>query len=105
MCQGAAVTRLAPPAIEATDEWGVDTLPAQAARVVRPAELAVLAFTVVLAVVEVDRIAVLYGARNIIIATVATAVWLPLHIWHLRYGLRGERPPRSLATLAVIAFV
>lgn len=105
VCQGAAVTRLARPATEATDGLGGDALPAQAARVVRHAELAVLAFTVVLALVEVDRIAVLYGARNIVIAAVATAVWLPLHIWHLRYGLRGERPPRSLATLAVIAVV
>lgn len=58
-----------------------------------------------LALVEVGRVAVLYSARYVIIAVLATAVWLPLHLWHLRYGLRGERPPRSGATLAVIALV
>jgi two-component system, NarL family, sensor histidine kinase DesK len=72
---------------------------------VRGAELAVLAFTVVLALVEIGRIAVLHNARNLVIAAVATAVWLPLHLWHLRYGLRGERPPKSGATLAIIAVV
>ncbi|MGH2867800.1 MAG: sensor histidine kinase [Solirubrobacteraceae bacterium] len=72
-------------------------------RLVRHAELVVLALTVVLAFVEVGRIAVLYGGRYLVIAGLATAVWLPLHLWHLRYGLRGERPPRSGATLALVA--
>jgi two-component system, NarL family, sensor histidine kinase DesK len=89
------------PADDELDEWG----PTRGAHLVRQAELAVLAFTVVLALVEVGRIAVLYGGRNLVIAGLATAVWLPLHLWHLRYGLRGERPPRSGATLAVIAAV
>ncbi len=88
-----------------TEERGDDALPAHAAPLVRHAELAVLAFTVVLALVEVGRVAVLYSARYVVIDGIATAVWLPLHLWHLRYGLRGERPPRSGATLAVIAGV
>jgi signal transduction histidine kinase len=87
------------------DVWEADAVDPRAGHLVRHAEVAVLAFTVVLALVEVGRIAVLYSARNVIIAAVATAVWLPLHLWHLRYGLRGERPPRSGATLAVIAVV
>jgi two-component system, NarL family, sensor histidine kinase DesK len=86
-------------------EWGNDPAQARAALLVHRAELVVQAFTVVLALVEVGRIAVLYSARYVVIAGVATAVWLPLHLWHLRYGLRGERPPRSGLSLAVIALV
>lgn len=71
----------------------------------RWAELVVLGFTVVLALVEAGRIAVLYGGREMVIAAAATAVWLPLHLWHLQYGLRDERPPRSGVTLAIIAAV
>jgi two-component system, NarL family, sensor histidine kinase DesK len=93
------------PADHELDERGNDVAWTRAAYLVRQAELAVLAFTAVLALVELGRIAVLYSARYVVIAGVATAVWLPLHVWHLRYGLRGERPPRSGATLAVIAVV
>lgn len=87
------------------DDWRADAMQPRAAYLVRQAELAVLAFTVVLGLVEVGRIAVLFSARYVLIAGLATAVWLPLHLWHLRYGLRGDRPPRSGATLAVIAIV
>jgi two-component system sensor histidine kinase DesK len=86
-------------------EWEADAVQPRAGHLVHLAEVSVLAFTVVLALVEVGRIAVLYSARYVIIAGLATAVWLPLHLWHLRYGLRGERPPRSGATLALIAVV
>jgi two-component system sensor histidine kinase DesK len=74
-------------------------------RLLRLAELAVFTLTVALAGVEVGRIAVIYGGRQLLIAAVATAVFLPLHVWHLRYGMRGERPPRSGVTLAAIAIV
>jgi two-component system, NarL family, sensor histidine kinase DesK len=74
-------------------------------RLLRFAELAVFVLTVALAAVEVGRIAVTYGGRQLLIATVATVVFLPLHLWHLRYGMRGERPPRSGVTLAAIAIV
>ena len=30
---------------------------------------------------------------------------MPLHLWHLSYGVRGERPPHSGATLAAIAVI
>jgi two-component system, NarL family, sensor histidine kinase DesK len=74
-------------------------------RLLRLAKLAVFILTVALAAVEVGRIAVIYGGRQLLIASVATVVFLPLHLWHLRYGMRGERPPRSAVTLAAIATV
>jgi two-component system sensor histidine kinase DesK len=75
------------------------------ARVVDRAGLAVIALTLVLTAVELGRVALLGDPADTVVACVATAIFLPIHVWHLRYGLRGERPPRSLATLAVAAAV
>jgi two-component system sensor histidine kinase DesK len=72
-------------------------------RLPRLAADAVLAFSIVLAGVEIGRIAVVGSHRDVVIAVVATAIFLPLHTWHLRYGLRGARPPRSGYTFAVVA--
>ncbi len=72
-------------------------------RLPRLAADAVLAFSIVLAGVEIGRIAVVGSHRDVAIAVIATAIFLPLHTWHLRYGLRGARPPRSGYTFAVVA--
>ena len=76
---------------------------AEPGRLPQLAAAAVLAFSVLLAGVEIGRIAVTSSGREVVIAVVATAIFLPPHIWHLRNGLRGKRPPRSGRTLAVVA--
>lgn len=72
-------------------------------RVAQTAARTVLAASAVLATVELARIG-LYGPEGSLpIAIAATVVFLPLHVWHLRFGLSGERPPRPGVTLAVMA--
>ncbi len=66
---------------------------------------AVLCVSALLAVVEVGRVGLSGSATDIAVAIAAAAVFMPLHLWHLSYGVRGERPPHSGATLAVIAAV
>ena len=105
MCNAGSAMRFEQSPDDEANGHGTSPVQTRGRRLVRHAELVVLALTVVLALVEVGRIAVLYGGRYLIIACLATAVWLPLHMWHLHYGLRGERPPRSGATLAVVALV
>src|SRR3954447_2476293 len=73
-----------------------------------PAELAAAAailLSVLLALVELGKIALFAPAPKVAVAAVAVAAFLPLHVWHLGYGLRGRRPPRAAATLAVMAAV
>ncbi len=64
-----------------------------------------LTISVLLAVVEVGRVGLAGSGPDIAVAVVATVLFLPLHVWHLRYGLRGERPPGSYRTLAALAVV
>jgi two-component system sensor histidine kinase DesK len=97
--------RSRPRASYAKVNWVTEFAHADTGRTVRYAERIVIALTVILALVEFDRINVIYGAPDTIVAGLATAIYLPLHVWHLRYGLRGERPPQSGVTLAVIAVV
>ncbi|MDA0174247.1 histidine kinase [Solirubrobacter taibaiensis] len=66
---------------------------------------AVLAISALLVVVEVWRIALLDSAAETAFAAAAALAFFPLHARHLRYGLRGERPPHALATLAAMAAV
>jgi signal transduction histidine kinase len=66
---------------------------------------AVLVVSALLAAVEVGRVGLTGSATDIAVAIAATAVFLPLHLWHLSYGVRGARPPHSGATLALIAAV
>src|SRR4051812_5940998 len=74
-------------------------------RIPRLAGRAVLCVSALLAVVEIGRIGLTGSAPDIAVAVVAAAVFMPLHLWHLSYGVRGERPPHSGPTLAVIAVV
>ena len=57
-----------------------------------------MAFTVLLALVEVGRVAVLYGAREVIIAVLATAIWLQECDFG---GSRRRNPPSAEATAVV----
>lgn len=73
-----------------------------------PAELAAvaaIALSVLLALVELAKIALFAPAAKVAVAGVAVAAFLPLHVWHLRYGLRGRRPPRAAATLTAMVAV
>ena len=62
---------------------------------------AVLAISALLVVVEVWRIGELAPTRDLVLAIVASLAFFPLHARHLRYGLRAERPPRSLLDAGV----
>lgn len=67
--------------------------------------MAVLAISVALALVEVGRIGVVQPAADLLVAAVATACFLPLHLWHLTHGLQGLRPPHAGWTLALMAVI
>jgi signal transduction histidine kinase len=74
-------------------------------RIPRLAGRAVLCVSALLAAVEVGRVGVAGSWADLMVAIVAVAVFMPLHLWHLSYGVLGERPPHSGATLALIAVV
>ena len=71
----------------------------------RRAATAVQVLSVLLAVVEVGRLALGGDATAVAIGAVAAALVLPLHAQHLRYGLTGRRPPRAGLTLGAMAVV
>ena len=66
---------------------------------------AVLVVSALLAIVEVGRVGLGGSTMKTVAAIVAAAAFMPLHLWHLSYGVRGERPPHSGPTLAVIAAI
>jgi signal transduction histidine kinase len=66
---------------------------------------AVLVVSTMLAAVEVGRVGLGGSTTKTVVAIVATIAFMPLHLWHLSYGVRGERPPHSGPTLAVIAVI
>src|SRR3954454_11082099 len=74
-------------------------------RIPRLVGRAVLCGSALLAVVGGGGVGLIGSAPDIAVAIVAAAVFMPLHLWHLSYGVRGERPPHSGLTLAVIAVV
>ncbi len=74
-------------------------------RIPRLAGRAVLLLSALLAVVEVGRVGLAGDTVKTLVAVAAAAVFMPLHLWHLSYGVRGERPPHSGATLAAMAAV
>lgn len=74
-------------------------------RTVRLATRALLAMMIAFALVELVRFAAAGDGRSVVIGAGAAAIFLPLHAYHLRYGLRGLRPPRSQMTLAVMLVV
>src|SRR5690348_4246419 len=74
-------------------------------RIPQLAGRAVLIVSTLLAIVEVGRVGLAGSTTKTVVAIVAAAAFMPLHLWHLSYGVRGERPPHSGPTLAVIAVV
>jgi hypothetical protein len=66
---------------------------------------AVLAFSVLVPGTELWRIAVLGSGEDLILAIVATAAYLPLHLRHVYHGLQARRPRAAVATLGVMAAV
>ncbi len=74
-------------------------------RIPKVAARAVLLLSALLAVVEVGRVGLAGETSKTLVAVAAAGVFMPLHLWHLSYGLRGERPPHSGPTLAVMAAV
>jgi signal transduction histidine kinase len=74
-------------------------------RIPQLAGRAVLVVSALLAVVEVGRVGLGGSTTKIVFAILAAAAFMPLHLWHLSYGVRGERPPHSGPTLAVIAVI
>lgn len=81
--------------------------PAVTRDVVRSFAAAAIAVNIVLSLIDVWRIAYLRSAPAGAIATTALAATLaiPLHIRHVLFGLRGERPPAGAWTLAALAIV
>src|SRR6266567_7098660 len=85
-----------------------DELPreADASQFVRLAALAVIGLNVLLAAVELGRLALAPASANLAwLALLATACVLPLHLRHVVYGLRGLRPPHGYWTLPALASV
>jgi signal transduction histidine kinase len=74
-------------------------------RIPRLAGRAVLVLSALLVVIEVGRVGLAGDTAKTLTAVAAAAVFTPLHLWHLAYGVRGERPPHSGPTLAVMAAV
>ena len=60
---------------------------------------------VLIALVEVGRLGFAGDAGALALGAIAAALVLPLHIQHLRYGLRGRRAPRAGLTLTAMAAV
>src|SRR6266487_138640 len=79
---------------------------ADASQFVRLAALAVIGLNVVLAAVELGRLALAPASASLAwLALLATACALPLHLRHVAYGLHGIRPPQGYWTLAALAAV
>lgn len=69
------------------------------------ARLAVLALPVGLALVQIGRLQVLGTDRHLLVGVAALALCLPPHLWHLWWGLRGQRPRGAHWSLAAMAVV
>jgi two-component system sensor histidine kinase DesK len=81
------------------------TLPPRPATFPHRAAWAVQIVSVLIALVEVGRLAFAGDAGNLAVGAVAAALVLPLHVQHLRYGLQGLHPPRAGLTLGAMAAV
>jgi hypothetical protein len=88
------------------DSWTRDIAPAMPRDVVRLVAAITIGLNIALSVIDVWRIAYWPlppdAARY---AAMAAAFAIPLHIRHVVFGLRGERPPAGAWTLAVLAVI
>jgi len=74
--------------------------------VVRTVAAAAIGLNIVLSLIDVWRLAYLpVGPGALRAAAIAATLAVPLHIRHVVFGLRGERPPAGGWTLAVLAIV
>ena len=80
--------------------------PALTRDVVRIVAVAAIGVNIALSLIDVWRLVFLPLVPGTIrTAAIAIAIAIPLHIRHVIYGLRGERPPFGGWTLAVLALV
>jgi hypothetical protein len=74
--------------------------------VVRAFAVSAIGLNIALSLIDVWRLAYIDVSANAIrAAAIALAIAMPLHIRHLIFGLRGQRPPAGLWTLAALAVV
>src|SRR5215468_12220789 len=79
-----------------------DLAPVATSDIVRLIAGVLIALTVALSIIDVWQLA-FTGQGDLRAAMLAAAVTIPLHIRHLIYGVRGERPPAGAWTLAIMA--
>jgi len=83
-----------------------DLAPTLTRDVVRVFAASAIGVNIALSVIDVWRLAYLPVAPGGVRAAIAAAaIAIPLHIRHVVYGLRGERPPFGAFTLMVLAIV
>ena len=83
-----------------------DIAPTLTRDVIRAFAAAAVAVNIALSVIDVWRLAYLPVTPGAVrAAMVAAAIAIPLHIRHVIYGLRGDRPPFGAFTLVVLAIV
>src|SRR5262245_6420651 len=79
----------------------IELAPVATSDIVRLIAGVLIALTVALSIIDVWQLAFIGG--DLRAGMLATAVTIPLHIRHLIYGVRGERPPAGAWTLAIMA--
>src|SRR5215831_113558 len=82
----------------------IDRAPVATSDIVRLIARVLIALTVALSLIDVLELG-LFGPGDVRAGLLAVAVTIPLHIRHLVYGVRGERPPAGPWTLAIMAIV
>src|SRR3954447_14795996 len=65
----------------------------------------VLAFSAIVPANELWRLGEFTSTSHFVVAAVATALYLPLHLRHVAYGLQGRRPRAAVLTLLVMTAV
>ncbi len=88
------------------EPYTTEVAPTLARDVERVIAVAAVALNILLSVIDVWRPAFVPAPSGALEAGVLAAlVAVPLHIRHVLYGLRGERPPAGIWTLALLVLV
>ncbi|HJZ77116.1 MAG TPA: hypothetical protein VKE51_35540 [Vicinamibacterales bacterium] len=80
----------------------IERAPVATSDIVRVIARVLISLTVALSILNVRQLQFV-GSGDVRAGMLAAAVTIPLHIRHLIYGVRGERPPGGAWTLATIA--
>jgi two-component system, NarL family, sensor histidine kinase DesK len=80
----------------------IELAPVATSDIVRVFARVLVALTVALSIIDVWQLAFI-GPSDLRAGILTAAVTIPLHIRHLIYGVRGERPPAGAWTLAIMA--